>query len=307
MLRLSPPSGVPLDSATFLDFHVAGSEANVAVALAALGRSVVWYSKLPHNRLGRRVARDLRAAEVDLSTTAWLSEGRVGTYFVELGNGPRGVSVIYDRRGSTASHMTPEDVPWEAVAGARVVHLSGITPALSDSCRDTTLAVAEAAKASASLVCLDVNHRARLWGRETARSVLGKLAEGVDLLICTREDALTVFGLSASTEDAAVALSDMLGCSNVVVTDGPGGAILARDGSTVQVPAWPTRIVDRLGAGDAFAAGLLDGLLDGDIEAGMQRGVVLAAAALATAGDQVRIDRRELDQILAGRDRDVDR
>ncbi|MGA7271053.1 MAG: sugar kinase [Acidimicrobiia bacterium] len=307
MLRLSPPAGVPLDSTALLDLHVAGSEANVAVALAALDRSVAWYSKLPENRLGRRVARDLRAAGVDLSMAEWLTEGRLGTYFVELDNGPRGTSVIYDRRGSAASRMTPDDVPWEAVAGARVVHLSGITPALSDSCRDTTLAVAEAAKASASLVSLDVNHRARLWGQETARTVLSKLAEGVDLLICTREDALTVFGISSPPGDAALELADMLDSSNVVVTEGPGGAVLARDGSTLQVPARPTMIVDRLGAGDAFAAGLLDGLLDGDIEAGMQRGVALAAVALATSGDQVRIDRRELDHILTGRERGVDR
>ncbi len=307
MLRLSPPVGVPLDSATSLDLDVAGSEANVAVALAALGRSVAWYSKLPDDRLGQRVTRDLRAAEVDISTVRWLEEGRLGTYFVELGGGPRGVSVIYDRQGSTASAMTPSEVPWATVAEARVVHLSGITPALSESCRDTALAVAEAAKASSSLVSLDVNHRARLWGTEEAREVLGMLGRGVDLLICTREDALTVFDVSAPPEDAAAILAERLESPNVVVTDGAQGAVLARDGTTRRVGAWPTTLLDRLGAGDAFAAGVLDGLLDGDLEGGLQKGVVLAAAALSTSGDQVRMGRDELDRILAGRERGVDR
>jgi 2-dehydro-3-deoxygluconokinase len=307
MLRLSPPPGVPLDAAMNLDVHVAGSEANVAVALAALGRSVAWYSRLPDHRLGRRVARDLKSSDVDVSTVHWLQEERLGAYFVELDRGPRGVSVIYDRQQSAASTMTPSEIPWSIVAAARVVHLSGITPALSETCRDTALAVAEAAKASSSLVSLDVNHRARLWSGEEARVVLGEMAAGVDLLICTREDALTVFGISATPEDVAPELAERLESPNVVVTDGPQGAVLVRDGVTSRIEAWPTTLVDRLGAGDAFAAGVLDGFLDGDLEAGLQRGVVLAAAALSTSGDQVRIGRDELARILAGRDRGVDR
>lgn len=135
MLRLSVPSGDRLDSAAAFEVHVGGAEANVAVALAALGRRVAWVSVLPDNSLGRRVAMTLRSYDVDIESVRWTEGARLGTYFVEMSEPPRPIRVLYDRAGSAASHMGSDDLPWPRIDEARVVHVSGITPALSASCR----------------------------------------------------------------------------------------------------------------------------------------------------------------------------
>ena len=307
MLRLSPAPGVPLVVADEFDVHVAGSESNVAVALASLGRSVEWFSRLPRNRLGERVIRELRAAGVDVDGTVWDDHRRLGTYFVELDAGPGGVSVIYDRADSAAAALSPDDIPWESVERARVVHLSGITAALSASCLETVVTIADAAKRSDALLSVDVNHRAKLWSADEAGTAMTQLATGADLLICTREDAADVFGIDGDAPEVAIRLGEHLGVGQVAVTDGASGAVLNLGGTITTVAARPTTIRDRVGAGDAFVAGLLDGLLDGDLVAGLERGVTLAAVALATCGDQVTMGRSELERITDDSSRRVDR
>lgn len=308
MLRLSPPTGVSLSQAPTFDVHVAGSEANVAVALASLGRAVSWVSRLPDNRLGHRVSRHLRAAGVDVGAVEWDPNGRLGTYFVELDGGPRGVSVTYDRAGSSASAMSPSTIPWDDVASARIVHLSGITPALSPACRQTCLEVARVVRGSSeTLLSVDVNHRARLWASEDARTCLSEMAAEADVVVCTAEDAGDVFGLTGDAGGVAGRLAEELGASTVIVTRGAEGAVLRTGDQTTTIASRPTTIVDRLGAGDAFVAGVIDGILDGDVVAGMERGAVLAAVALATAGDQVMMSRAELEAASGAGARRLDR
>lgn len=307
MLRLSPPRGVPLTRATSLDLHVAGAEANVAVALSSLGRSVSWISRLPDNDLGRRVARDLTAAGVDVSHVRWEDSGRLGTYFVELGAGPKGVSVIYDRQDSTAAAISAHDLPTRAMAGARLIHLTGITPALSRSCREATEAAASAARDSETLLSVDINFRAKLWAAGDARKCLERVVAGADLIVCTAEDARDVFGIEGDPVEVAASLADGFGSAYTVVTNGAEGAVCWHDADAIRVEATPTDIVDRLGAGDAFTAGVIDGLLDGDVSEGLRRGSVLAAIALATRGDQVTVTRPELTQLLGPGGRRLDR
>lgn len=307
MLRLSPPTGVPLTRATNLAVHVAGAEANVAVALASLGRSVAWVSRLPDNDLGRRVARELTATGVDISHTRWEESGRLGTYFVDLGAGPKGGSVIYDRQGSAAAAISADDLPKRAMAESRLIHLTGITPALSPTCREATEAAADAARESESLLSVDINYRAKLWSTGEARRALEEVAAGADLVLCTAEDARDVFGLEGDPAEVAESLSDRLGSSYTVVTNGAEGAVCWHDGDAIRVQATPTDIVDRLGAGDAFTAGVIDGLLDVDVGEGLRRGSVLAALALATRGDQVSVARRELTKLLDAGGRRLDR
>jgi 2-dehydro-3-deoxygluconokinase len=298
MLRLSPPIGVPLARATNLDLHVAGAEANVAVALSSLGRSVTWVSRLPANDLGRMVARDLAAGGVDISHISWDESGRLGTFFVELGPGPKGVSVTYDRQGSTAAAMSTDDLAPQEMARARLIHLTGITPALSRSCREAIEAAATAARDSESLLSVDVNYRAQLWSTRDARKCLDRIGAGADLVVCTAEDARDVFGLEGDPAEVAASLADRLGSTYTVVTNGADGAVCWHNADAIRVAATPTHIVDRLGAGDAFTAGVIDGLLDRDIGEGLRRGSVLAAMALATRGDQVGVTRAELTQLL---------
>jgi 2-dehydro-3-deoxygluconokinase len=277
------------------------------VALAALGRGTGWWSILPDNRLGRRVDQELRSLRVDTSTVRWEPEGRLGTYFVELADPPRPVRVEYDRRGSSASTMTPSDVPWEVVDGAAAVVVSGITPALSPTCRETSEALADRVRGGSGLWVVDVNYRAQLWPTAEARACLDRIAAEADLVVCTSEDARDVFGLPGPAGEVAVALRDRLGARRVVVTDGERGASWVDGDGSGQVPAVQATIVDRLGAGDAFTAGVIDGVLDGDLPRGVRQGAAMGALALGISGDHLRTTRREVDALLDGARRAVDR
>ena len=307
MLRLSVPAGVRLEETERLDLHVAGAEANTAIALAQLGRNVSWISWLPRNPLGRRVGRELRANGVDISHVHWVDGKRIGVYFVELASPPRPVSVVYDRVGSAAATMAADDLPDDVIDSAKVVHLSGITPALSESCRVLSLEVAERARSGPALLTVDINYRAKLWSPEDARSCLTDLARGADVVVVTREDASDVFGVGGDPVDMVTRLRKILEAGYVVLTLGDEGSIWDSDQDTGSEPAIPTVIVDRLGAGDAFMAGVIDGLLADDLVQGVRTGTVLASLALGTDGDHVITTREEVERILAGAGRAVDR
>jgi 2-dehydro-3-deoxygluconokinase len=253
------------------------------------------------------VARDLAAAGTSLDFVAWDTSGRLGTYFVEFDAGPTGVSVIYDRQGSSCSAMTSDDLPWAEIDRARLVHLTGITPALSASCRTATEAVAAIVRDTETMLSVDVNYRAKLWSSAEARRCLEGLAAGADLLICAGEDAKDVFGIVGEPLEVVSGLADRLGTIHTVVTSGAAGAVWWHAGDSVAVAAMATTIVDRLGAGDAFAAGVIDGLLDGSVAEGLRRGTALAATALATRGDQVTITRPDLMAMLESGRRTLDR
>ncbi len=307
MIRLSVPAGDRLEDATRLDLHVAGAEANTAIALAQIGRSVAWVSSLPDNPLGRRVIRELRAAGVDVSNVHWTPDSRIGVYFVELASPPRTVSVVYDRADSAAAGMDAGDFPVDLIDSARVVHLSGITPALSTGCRRLALEVAEYARAASSLLTLDVNYRSKLWPPDAARACLSEMAAAADLVVITREDARDVFGVTGEPPEVVAELRETLGSRTVVLTSGNRGSVWDSDTGSGMVEAIPTEIVDRLGAGDAFMAGVIDGLLDDDLEGGMRTGTALASIALGSHGDHVVTSRAEVERLTRGGGRAIDR
>ena len=307
MLRLSVRPGETLETAPAFDVHVAGTEANVAASLARLGRSVMWASRLPDGPLGRRAIGELRRAGVDTSAVVLVPGGRMGTYFVELLAEPLATRVIYDRAGSAAAGCTTEDVPWTALDRARIVHLSGITPALSGSCRDIVLEMARRARTGGALLSVDVNYRAKLWTPEAASGFLPQILEGADVLVCTSEDARDLFELNGDTEEVAREMAKRFDAKRGVITAGTEGAYWWQGDSTGRAHPSPVSVVDRVGAGDAFAAGVLDGLLDDDFELGVRRGIALAAMALTTRGDQAIVSRSELEAFLAGEGRRLDR
>ncbi|NJN84339.1 MAG: hypothetical protein HC802_20045 [Caldilineaceae bacterium] len=131
MLRLSVPAGERLESAQQLDVRPGGAEANLAVALARIGRKSAWAGSLPADPLGRNLANHLRVAGVDLEGVVWSKEHRMGTYYVEFASPPRATQVIYDRADSCAANLVPEDLHWEYILDTRLLHLTGITPPLS--------------------------------------------------------------------------------------------------------------------------------------------------------------------------------
>jgi 2-dehydro-3-deoxygluconokinase len=288
MLRLSPADGGRLQEATGLDAVVAGAEANVAAALASLGVPTAWVSALPDNPLGRRVADELRRAGVELEFVEWDPSGRLGLFFVEFGSPPRPTTVWYDRAGSAFSAMWT--LPGWALEGADYAVTSGITLALSDSARDLGHDFLDAARAAGARTCLDVNYRERLSSPTDARDLLAPVVADVDVLVCSRGDAERVFSITAdSVTDVAVALREQVapGAELVAITDGDRGAAAASADELVASAGLPTSVVDRIGAGDAFLAGLLWGLLEGGgLERALRYGCALGALACTVAGDQ---------------------
>ncbi|MBA3431342.1 MAG: sugar kinase, partial [Actinobacteria bacterium] len=244
---------------------------------------------------------------VDISHVRWVPDARLGIFYLELTPPPRRVTTVYDRRNSPAAKMSPSDFPWSVVAESRLVHVSGITPALSPSCRQLCEELAARARGSGVAFSLDVNYRAKLWGVDEARSCLESLASGADLLIVGREDARDVFGCEGEPEAVLNGLVARTGAHHLVLTLGGNGAAFRSPTGTGMVAGVPATIVDRLGAGDAFTAGVIHGFLAGDLEQGVRIGTAMGSIALGITGDQVITTMAEIDEVLGGSGRAVDR
>lgn len=311
MLRLSVPLGRRLADARSLDLEIGGAEANVVVALARLGRRCAWLSRLPDHALAEPVLRSLRAEGVDTDGVVRAPGERIGTYFIEYASTPRSIQVIYDRADSAAARMTPADVDWDRLLDTRVLHLTGITAALGPGPYAVVAEALRRARAAGVTVSFDVNYRAKLWSPADAAAGLKPLIAEADVLFCKSADAALLFGCAGEPEALVRALAAQTRAATVLSTFGEHGAALLQGGAYAHQPALPVTIVDRIGSGDAFAAGLLDGWLDGDARTGLQRGVALAAIALSQHGDQVLTSRAELNAVMAagrvGRGADVAR
>lgn len=307
MLRLWVPTGERLETAPAFRVTVAGSEANVAMATARMGAHTAWMSALPDNALGRRAAREVSRHGVDTRYVSWSEEGRMGLFFIELSVPPRPVAALYDRENSTAASMSTMEVTWSVLENARIVHISGITPALSESSRALSLEVVRRSREAGALVSIDVNYRRNLWAPTECARTIAEMAEFADVLIATSEDARDVFGLDDAPEATLRALQGLVGTSRVVLTAGADGAIWL-DGSTFgSATGYVAETVDRIGAGDAFAAGTLVGLLEGDLPGGIKRGLAMAALKLGIYGDQLSVTRGEVDRLMRGHTREVSR
>lgn len=307
MLRLSVRPGDLLEDSDVFDVHVAGSEANVAFAAARVGLRSAWVSALPANPLGRRVATTLAAGGVDTSLVRWVEGGRLGLYFVELGTPPRPISVVYDRAASAMALVAPELFDWNAVGNTDFLHVSGITLALSKTCREIGKRAMHEAHRHGAVVTLDVNYRQRLWGSDAAAAAAREVAPLVDVLICTAEDARDVFGAPAAPDKALAQLRADLGIDTVVLTLGGDGAIAARGDSIIRRSGHTVETVDRVGAGDAFAAGLIWGLVEGSLELGLERGLAMSALQMTLHGDLFRLDFGDVAELLAQGGREVGR
>ena len=298
MLRFSVPVGERLERAQTLALHPGGAEANLLGALACMERRCAWVSGLPENPLGRLVANHLRVANVDTSGIVWSAQGRVGTYYLEFATPPRATQVYYDRADSCAAQLAPEQINWDHLLDTRLLHLTGITPALSPSCMAVTQEAIQRAKAADVPISFDINYRAKLWSETEAAAALLPLIQGVDLLFCGQGDAARLFGCSGAPQTIVQALAELSGAKCVITSLSDEG-VAAWDGSDFyQRPARPVQIVDRLGAGDALAAGVIHGWLEGDIAHGLEVGTVLAAINLTLHGDMVVTTRAEVESLL---------
>jgi 2-dehydro-3-deoxygluconokinase len=310
MVRLSPPGFRRLEQAHSMDVQIGGAELNTAVGLARLGRSTAWVSRLTDNPLGRLIANQAREAGVHTSHVVWTPEDRVGVYFLEFGAAPRASSVLYDRKGAAIANVKPGMVDWAAVfRGVKWFHVTGITPALSPTAAETTREALRAAKAANVSTSIDLNYRVKLWSQVEANRCMTDLMQYCDVLVTTEEDAEKVLGVTGKDhEDAAVQLTRRFPLRAVAVTirENPlvwknaWTAIACQEGRILKTRTYDVEIVDRLGAGDSFAAGLIHGLLDGDLQKGLDYGVAASAIKHTIPGDFAWITRAEVESLLKG-------
>lgn len=312
LIRFAPALGEPLESAAMCTVHVGGAESNVCMNLAAIGVATAWISRLPANPLGRRVAAAVRSAGVDTRGVVWAPDGRVGLMLLEPGAAPRPSEVVYYRGDSAFAGIDPDAVGWDALDGAQIVHLTGITPALgAGPLRLVERAIIEARRRGVR-VSFDVNYRTRLWDAETARRTIEPLLGGLDVVLVNERDARTVFGaegLSSPGEDrpqggdpgaAAASLRQRFRCGVLVLTLGASGALALDASGHAHQPAYPAEVVDRIGRGDAFAAGFLYGYLRRGSADGLRYGAAMAALKQTYPGDVCRAGPEEIEAVLRG-------
>jgi 2-dehydro-3-deoxygluconokinase len=319
MVRLSPPHFRRLEQAATLDVNVGGAELNVAVTAARLGAKARFVTRLTRNPLGRMVENKAREQGVDTSGIVWTDDDRVGVYFVEFGASPRANAVIYDRRGSAMAQLHPEEFRWdEVLRGAQAFHTSGITAALSPSAAEATEQAVRAARSADVTVSVDLNYRARLWSQDQARVVMTRIVEQTDILITTEEDTERVFGIRAdSYEEAARKLAERFELKVVAITlrETPSvwcntWSAIAYERSTGQVhqgPKFDVELVDRVGAGDAFAGGFLYGYFSGGVRRGLDIGVAVSALKQTVPGDLSWATLDEVERLLGGAGLRIDR
>jgi len=279
LLRLAAPHCELLLQSPTLVGHIGGAEANVAVALSQWGHSASVISVLPDNALGRAAAGELRRYGVRTDSIQF-RPGRMGLYFLTVGAGHRPSEVLYDREGSAFALAPPELIDWSSVlADVSWLHLSGITPAVGPQAAEAALRAARAARAAGIAVSFDCNYRAKLWERwhGDARPVLRQLVDQADLLFAEQRDIGLILGCSFDDVPAAdqfrvagaQALETFPRLKRIATTvriqrsvddHDLSAALLSRDGLRTTRTYSIGRIIDRIGSGDAFAAGILHGV-----------------------------------------------
>ncbi|ALV44845.1 2-keto-3-deoxygluconate kinase [Arthrobacter alpinus] len=303
MAMLTPTHQVPLAEATELFYGVGGAESNVAMGLAAMGVEAHWVGRVGHDGFGTRILNDLTSHGVGVTGVEVDSTRATGLYVkipASANSDSEESSVLYYRQGSAASAMGPELLQNPAtatlLAQAGLIHLSGITAALSPSCRHMLAAILSAPR-NGRLISFDVNWREALWAQED-KGILRTLANQSDVVLVGADEAIPAFGTNDEAELRAL-LPDP---SVIVLKNAHTSAIaLMRDGSRVEVPSLSVSVLEPVGAGDAFAAGYLSGMLFGlDQRSSLRRGHLSAAATLTVPGDRGPLPMPEvLNQILS--------
>jgi len=262
---------------------IGGAESNVAIGAARLGTSVTWFGRVGSDSTGQHIV-DLLTAE-GIETIAIGDPGFTGL-MVKHERFAGSTVVDYHRAGSAGSRLAPGDIPRERLQQARVLHLTGITPALSDSARRTTFEAIEVAKDAGVLVSLDINYRRKLWQPDEAGPVLKELVGLSDIVFAGRDESDLVTGhRSAGAQEALRHLAD-LGGPEVIIKDGARGCSAVIDDVALHQDAVCVQVVDPVGAGDAFVAGYLsERVRDADPELRLRVAVQAGGLAVATPGD----------------------
>lgn len=320
MMRLATPGHSRFAQASELEITFGGGEANVAVSLALSGVDAAFVTALPKNDWGDRAIATLRGHGVGTSSIV-RSDGRMGVYFLESGAGPRASRVIYDRADSAVSKINAGVVDWDKVfSGAKWFHWTGITPALGKGPAAAVKEACEAAKRAGATVSADLNYRKNLWTKDEARETMTGLMEYVDVCIANEEDAESVFGIKgahvesgkidrAVYEDVARQLTDRFGFDKVAITlresisasRNGWSAMLYAQGQSHFAKRYDIEIIDRVGGGDSFAAGLTYALLhDFDAQKAVEWATAASALKHTIPGDLNLVSPAEVERLAGG-------
>lgn len=284
MVLFHPVSVGPLRFAAQFEKTIGGAESNVAIGLARLGHQVSWVSRLGDDEFGLFIRNFIRGEGVDTSHVVFDPHHPTAVFFKERQHGKE-PKVYYYRKDSAASHLKPEDISEELIAKAKFLHVTGITPALSVTCREAIYQAIDMAKRHRVTVVFDPNVRLKLWKKEEARVVLADIASRCDIVLPGWEEGCLLTG-----EDNPERIAERLlqkRTKAVVIKLGERGAYYATADEREYVPGFPVgEIVDPIGAGDGFAAGFLSGLLRGwSYRDAVRLGNRVGAYALSVAGD----------------------
>jgi 2-dehydro-3-deoxygluconokinase len=272
----------PLRHAKSLRLTIAGAESNLAIGVRRLGVPAAWLGRVGDDEFGELIRSTVAGQQVD--TTAIVDpEAPTGLMIKERRTGTR-TRVRYYRSGSAGSRLTPADLDAAPIATARILHVTGITPALSRTARDTVFAAVASAREHGLLVSVDLNYRRALWDPDQARVVFRDLVRGADILLATEDEGRLV--ADVDTPEKLAAELAALGPAEVLVKLGDRGAAAHIDGQAYPVPPRPVAVLDPVGAGDAFAAGYLASRCQGADAAGrLAAATTTGAFAVTVAGD----------------------
>jgi len=297
LVRLSPPGYLRFIQANSFDINYTGAEANVLVSLALMGEATEFVTRVPDNDLGRTAVRSLGKYGVGTGRVAYGGE-RMGVFYLEKGASQRPSKIVYDRKYTAIATAKIEDFDWDAILdGAAWFHITGITPALSETMPEVCIEACRRAHEAGLTISCDLNYRKNMWTPQQAKATMERILPWVDVLIANEEDADKVLDIRAADTDIVAGKLNREGYADVArqiigkygvkavavslrrsisASDNEWGAMLFTDGEPHFSRTYPIHIVDRVGGGDSFAAGLIYGMLHG-FDA--QKTVEYAAAA----------------------------
>ena len=312
MLRLSPPRHERITDSDVFQKQAGGAELNVASGVALLGLRTGIISRLPHNKLGTYIKNRIRYTGVsdDFLIYDESPDARLGLYYYEMGAAPRKPTIVYDRKKASITRIQMEEIPDSVYSSARMFHVSGITLALCENMRNVAVEVIRRFKEAGAIISFDVNYRANLWTEQEARQTIEKILPLVDVLFVSEETSRRMFQKTGPLEDILKSYADTYGTKVVAATQ---RTVISprehnftslvysaeRDAFYTEEPYQNIDVIDRIGSGDAYVAGVLFGLLQyGDAETAMRFGNATSSTKSTVPGDLPSSDFAEIQRII---------
>ena len=311
LVQLNPLDEGPIRHVSLFEKHVAGSETNIVIGLSRLGLRTALVSKIGKDELSKSIYSTLKAEGVDVSWVQQIDKKNCGIFFVQRNYPVPGRSdVIYFRGDAAARLLSPEDLPIQAIKSSRSLHVSGITPALSESCRSACRSAIEIAKKNKVTVSFDTNYRKKLWSPEEARPVLKEMSEKADILFLDPDDASLIQGRRLADSGEIFRVFKNLGPETIVLKLGAAKGLIARTRDGEEVTSTPARVPvhDSIGAGDAVVVGFMGGyLLKETLQKSLDMASACSALVVMRRGDYENLpDREYLEIWLKAREKNFD-